>query len=54
MSLLIFIVIVLVLLGLAIYGVNRLTMIAPDLRNLIAVALILIAIVAVVQRAGLF
>ncbi len=53
MSLLIFIAVVLVVLALAIYGLGLLP-ISVNFRNLIAVVLAVIAIVAVVQRAGLF
>lgn len=52
MSLLIFIAVALVLLGLAIYGVNRLNMIDGNLRSLIAAVLVVIAIVVIAQRAG--
>jgi hypothetical protein len=53
MSLLVFVVIVLVLLGLAIYGVQQLTVPEPPIKNLIVLVFIAMAIVAIALRAGI-
>lgn len=54
MSILIFIAIALVLLGLALYAINSLSPLQPPIRNLLLVVAVLIAIVAIAQKAGMF
>ncbi len=53
MSILIFAVIVILLLALAVYGIQNLPLQAP-FGNILIVLAVLIAIIAIAQRAGMF
>ncbi len=53
MSLLLFILVVLVVLALAIYAANQLPAMDPPIRQIIILVMVVIAIVLIVQRAGL-